>query len=424
MKTKVTRRKFLAGSAGTIAGLSLAGTLPKRSFAHEEGEVIKIGFLGALTGDLAGWVLPGLYGVEIWVEQTNAAGGVKVGGDWHQIEVISYDDEYLGAKAVTGAKKLVLEDEVKFLVMSFTTPVFAAQPFLTAQKMVSTTLTPSDMSPERPYLIAPVEQHPFYLVTGVEWIRRNRPDIKTVAFVTQNDELGMNSLATYAAAFEVAGIEIIEEKLFGFEITDFAPVVSAVLAAKPDMLCLDTAYPDYINLILEQAFLQGWQGPLIGASLDNYPAIIAKTSQEFLEGYIFHYPDFDDPRLQEPDINFTNAAEFYRVYNERHPGAWNAVSWEYAAILAMWKGAVEAADSAEPMDVFKAMKSTDAPHIFGPAAWWGTEVYGIDNAPVGKWPVVQMQSGKPVIVDMADMRPWLAEHQDVLIRHMKDRNVI
>ena len=423
MKTKVTRRKFLAGSAGTIAGLSVASTLPRTGLADEK--VVKFGFLAALTGEVAGWGLPGLYGVEIWAEQVNAAGGIKVGDDNYKIEIISYDDEYLGAKALTGAKKLVLEDEVKFITMMTATPVFAVQPFLTGQKMVSSTLTPSDMSPERPYLIAPVETHPFYNATGVVWVHENYPEIKTVAICTQNDEIGMNSLALYRAAFEVAGIKIVEEKIYGLETVDFAPIVSAMLAAKPDMLSWDTSYPDFVNLLCEQAFLQGWQGPIVNCTLDAYDQIIAKTSKEFLEGYVFQFPDFDDPRLLEPDINFTNTAEFYRIYNERYPGAWNAVSWEYAAVLEMWKNGMEAAGSIEPMDVFETLKSLDeVPHVFGPATWWGKEMYGIDNVPIGRWPVVQMQDGKAVIVEMGDNRAWLDEHLDVVKRHFTDLNLI
>ena len=237
--------------------------------------------------------------------------------------------------------------------------------------------------------------------------------------------MGLSSLATYRAAFEVTGIEIVEEKLFGFDVVDFAPVVSACLAKNPDILCWDTAYPDYVTLMTEQAFLQGFQGKFVSCTLDQYPNVIDKSSQEFVEGFIFQFPDFDDPMMQGPDINFANAAEFYRIYQEKYPGAWNAVSWEYAGILESWKRGVELAGSYEPLDVLEALKGMETfPHVFGPAKWWGKDFFGVDNAPIGRWPVVQMQNGKAVIVEMANVMAWLEQHQDVLYRHFKDLNMV
>lgn len=422
MKPKFSRRQVLKGGAALTTGLALAGA-GKRGLADDG--VIKVGFLAALTGEAAGWGLPGLYGVEIWVEQLNAAGGINVGGKPYKVEVVSYDDEFDTTKALTGAKKLIFEDGVKFIEMLGGAPVQGTQDFMTQNEMLVSTLAPADMTPDTPYLLAPVEVHPIYNVTGVDWVARNWPDVKTVAIATQNDEIGLSSLATYRAAFEVTGIEIVEEKLFGFDVVDFAPIISALLAKKPDLLCWDTAYPDYVNLMTEQAHLQGFQGKFVSCTLDQYQNVIDKTSKEFIEGYIFQFPDFDDPMMQGSDVNFANAAEFYRIYNERYPGAWNAVSWEYAGILEMWKRGIEAAGSFEPMDVFQQLKSWDTvPHVYGPAKWWGKDFFGVDNAPIGRWPVVQMQNGKAKILELANIMAWLDQHQDVLYRHFKELNMV
>ncbi|MEE9299756.1 MAG: ABC transporter substrate-binding protein, partial [Alphaproteobacteria bacterium] len=420
---RFTRRQFMAGSAGTAAGAALASSLAKPAIAKDEG--IKIGFCVDLTGDAAAWGLPGLYGVEIWLEEVNGRGGINVGGKKLPVEVIPYDDQFDVTKTMIGVKKLLFEDEVDFMILLGGPPAQAPQDILTRAEMLSTTLAPSDMAPDTPYLISPVETHPLYNVTGVEWVKKAYPGLKTMAVITQNDEIGLASLATYRAAAEVAGIEIIDEKLFGFETIDFAPVVAPVLAKQPDILCWDTAYPDYVNLLTEQAFLQNYQGQFVSCTFDGYDLIIEKSSKEFMEGAVWQFCDFDDPMLFGSEINFENPAAFYRTYQERFPGAWNAVSWEYAAICEMWKDAIEVGGSYEPMAVFKQLKSFDpVPHVFGEAKWWGTEIFGVDNAVVGNWPVVQMQNGKAVIVEMADNLTWLDAHLDVLIRHYKDLQVI
>ena len=46
---------------------------------------------------------------------------------------------------------------------------------------------------------------------------------------------------------------------------------------------------------------------MISCTADFYEQIIEKTSKEFMEGFIFQFPDFDDPALNDPRINFQNA---------------------------------------------------------------------------------------------------------------------
>lgn len=90
-------------------------------------------------------------------------------------------------------------------------------------------------------------------------------------------------------------------------------------------------------------------------------------------------------------------------------------------MLEVWKAGVEAAQSINPPDVLAALKGMNpAPHIFGPAKWWGKDVFGVDNVLIGRWPVVQMQNGKAKLVAMGDVAGWLEKNQDELIKRLKD----
>jgi branched-chain amino acid transport system substrate-binding protein len=414
----MNRRQFLTGTAASAAGLAAAGTFPTRQAAAGD-DVIKVGYVGALTGFLAAWGLPGYYGCQVLTDWYNAAGGIDVGGDKYKLELIAYDDEWDPAKALAGAKKVVLEDEVSFIIGSYSSPVKAMQPFLTKQKMVSTTLVQYDTSPDYPYMIAPAEPFPYENFAPAEYfIKKHGSEVKRMAICGQNEEVGLYGIASFSAVLEAAGVEVVETKIYGTDTVDFAPIVSSMLAAKPDVLCWGTSWPDFVNLLNEQAYLQGWRGPILCTTCDNYWQIIEKTSVEFLEGYLFAYPDFDDPRLQDASVPFPDPARFYNESEERWPGSWNAVSFLYPWCLELWKLAVEAGGSYEPMDVLETMKGMDpVPHIFGPGRWRGTEMNGIDNSLVGVWPAVEMQNGKAVIVDMVDINDWLDEHRDLLKKH-------
>lgn len=417
----ITRRELLKATA---AGVVLGGIgLPRRLRA--ETQTVKIGFCAPLTGEVSAWGLPGLYGCEVWADRINNAGGIKIEGEQYMVEFVSWDDEYLPDKALQGYRKLVAEDGVKFIMMLGGDPMGAVVPWQNRYRMLTSTLLPSDLNPDTPYLLAPCEVHPIYNVTGVQWMAEQFPELKTVAMCAQNDSLGLPSVATYLAAFEGAGLEVITRNIFDPATADFAPIVSSLLAKKPDVVCLDTCYADYVNLITEQLYHQKYDGKIISCTYDNYPQIIEKTSEEFMEGVIFQFPDFDDPALNAEQVNFVKPNEFYQEYNRRHPGTWTAVSWEYASIMDLWKVAAEKAGSVEPMDVLEAMKSEEtAPHIFGPAQWWGKELWGIDNALVGAWPVVVIEEGKARIQEFKSIPAWWDTHADLMLKHMKQMDLL
>lgn len=410
----LSRRTFIKSTAAATAALGM----PSLGVASDN--TIKIGFLAPLTGAVAAWGKPGLDGCEIWAERVNAAGGINLGGTRYNVEFVAYDNEYDPAKARTGATKLIREDGVSFIMMLGGDTWPGVQPVADKTGMLFSTLLPSDLSPETTTLVAPCEVHPIYVVTGVDWLAQNKPELKTAVMCAQDDALGLPSVATYLAAFEAAGITMQDEPLlFDPATTDFAPVVTRLLSSNPDIVCLDTCYSDYVHPICEQLFQQGFKGQIISATADFYDQMIAKTSKEFMEGLIFQFPDFDDPALNADNINFSDPNGFYAEYNKRHPGQWGAVSWEYASIMEMWKAAAEKAGSANPDAVAAAMKEGGkGAHAFGDARWWGTELFGIDNALVGDWPVVAIENGKAVIKEFRSIPDWYDRHGDLLIKHM------
>ena len=103
--------------------------------------------MAPLTGEVAGWGLPGLYGCEIWAEWINAAGGIKIGGDNYMVEFVSFDNEYLPDKALQGAKKLVTENDVKFVMMLGGSTWPGVQKFFTRRKMLTSTSPTGSRSP-------------------------------------------------------------------------------------------------------------------------------------------------------------------------------------------------------------------------------------------------------------------------------------
>jgi branched-chain amino acid transport system substrate-binding protein len=410
----------MTSASGSAVGLSVSATMPRMGL--EASQIIKVGFLAPLSGNVSAWGEPGLNGCLIWADWINSLGGIKIGRERFKVEIVAYDNEYDPDKALLGLRKLISEDNVQFIMMlGGDTLVPAVQEVINRRKMLVSTLLPSDLSPNTPYIIAPCEVHPIYNVTAVEWLKETYPELKTVAMCAQNDALGVPSVATYRAAFEAAEIDVVNEIFFPVTTDDFKPIIDEMLAKDPDILCWDTAYEPFVHALTKEAYHQGFQGQILSCTCDNYQQLIDETSKEFMEGFVFQFPDFDDPALNDTRVNLTNPNEFFEEFNSRYPGMWTAVSWEYVSILELWKEAVSRAGTFEPLSALAAMKAGgSAKHAFGEARWWGKELFGVNNALVGDWPVVVIRDGKARIAAFRSITSWWDKHSSKMIKHMRD----
>jgi branched-chain amino acid transport system substrate-binding protein len=86
----------------------------------------------------------------------------------------------------------------------------------------------------------------------------------------------------------------------------------------------------------------------------------------------------------------------------------------------LWSDAATKAGKTDPESVLAAMQEGGkAKHIFGEAEWWGKELFGIDNALVGYWPVVVIEDGKARIKEYKSIPDWWKKHKDLLVKHME-----
>lgn len=384
-------------------------------------EPVNIGFLAPLSGPVSSWGLPGLHGCQLWAEWLNNAGGILIGGRRYPLRIIPFDCGYDPERAMEGARHLVLTEQVKLLMMLGGDTFTPLRSFLTENRVLTSTLLPSDLSPDTRYLIAPSEVHPVYNVTAVEWLAENEPERRRIAMCSQKDALGLPSTATYRAAFEASGLPVVKEIQYDSEHTDVAAIVQPMLDTRPDVLCWCTSYTPMVHAMTEYAHQNGFEGRILSCTFDNYPRIVARTSTEFMEGTLFQFPDFDDPKLAKKAFFFNRPSTFFKEYTSRYPGDWSAVSWEYVAILEIWHAAVEKVASVSPVSVLTTMKQMEpVTHAFGPARWWGEHLFGIDNALIGDWPVVRLEEGKARIAEFRSVQDWLDRHESLLRKHMRE----
>lgn len=424
----ISRRKFFAYTSASIAAAAGASSgvfevpslVGAAAAAESTGETINIGFLGALSGPDAGWGLPGLTGNQMFIDKVNAEGGLLIGDKRHPLKMYAFDDEATGSKALQGAKQLVLENDVKFISAIGGNPADATHPFLTKKKVIYASLISTDIKPDRPYLIAGGDVTPRIDMLRPFYHRFVNPGLNRWAVISQDDTIGLTSQAWEVGSALSDGWDVVYDEHYAIETTDFAPVVSAMLATNPEVVSLNLSYPTFVVQIIEQLFLQGYKG-LISANYLDTESILQKVPAEYLEGATDSFPLFDDPWWGEPSWQ----ADFNREWHERYgPGGpedvkrqITGIDWDHVITLKVWAEGVKAAKTLDPDRVLDTLRGEESiPTILGPGKMRGKEMWGIDNMVSPPIPINEVRGGTKRVQAVVRFEDWFENRKDAIIK--------
>src|SRR5205814_940104 len=107
-RARISRRKFMAGSAG--AGVALASNLAAPGLLAQTRAPIRLGNLNSFTGAIAYAAENNLNGMSLYFDSV----GWSVAG--RKIEIIKEDDQFNPQVGLQKAKKLIESDKVDLLV--------------------------------------------------------------------------------------------------------------------------------------------------------------------------------------------------------------------------------------------------------------------------------------------------------------------
>jgi branched-chain amino acid transport system substrate-binding protein len=108
----VSRRPIPCLRLLAALALGVLATTVAPAHAQSPGPTISLGMFVPLTGPLAAIGIPARDGVKVWIEETNAAGGIH----GRKLELIAYDDANNPQEAVAAVRRLVDHDRVFALI--------------------------------------------------------------------------------------------------------------------------------------------------------------------------------------------------------------------------------------------------------------------------------------------------------------------
>jgi len=267
-------------------------------------ETIKIGHLDSITGPGAAAASSIVSGLELAVEEINAAGGIN----GRKLEVITVDDGSDMGKATAGATKLVEQDKVVAILGPFVPPFGMAVKQITEKAGVPNlqfiSAMPAEMANPGTWSFNTI---PTYDANADALLRIVRAHgFKKVAAVTDQVPVHVESLKLLKeeAAKEGIDVTILPDT---WELSDpnmnMGPISNKIAAstkaADPEALLLQTTALQ-IGQVMKNLRTQGITIPIIGSPAAAHPVLFAQGPEQ-VEGLVIPGPGLLDAQALPAD---------------------------------------------------------------------------------------------------------------------------
>ncbi|MBE3585491.1 ABC transporter substrate-binding protein [Desulfofundulus thermocisternus] len=338
------------GNAGAPGGSSSEGA---------QGDTIKIGFMGALTGNEASYGIETLKGMKMAAEDLNKAGGVL----GKKIEIVESDHGSKQTEAASVVQKMISKDRVVAIVGDPTTgKTKLAAPICQQNKVVL--LSAGAVGPGvvefgdyifRDTLLDAVAAPAVtkYLVNELGW--------KKVAIVTStNNDYSVGLTKIFEEALAANNAQIVDRESIQDGDQDFSAQVTRIKQAKPDGIIF-TGYYTEGGLFMKEVRKQGLDLKMAGGDGLLSP-VLWKLGGDAVEGSMVYTGFAADPENAAPQTK-----EFIKKYqaanDNKLPDMFSAQGYDAVMLLAK---AMKEANSTDPSKFKDALaKTKDYPGVSG-----------------------------------------------------------
>lgn len=295
----ITRYVFAAFAA--MMALLSSAPVQAQTQGVSDNEIV-LGTLLDLSGPINFWGLPVKTGMELAVDEVNAAGGIHGRKLRLVIEDMSYDPK----KAVLGAQKLLTSDRIFAMVGSMGTVTSAATMPLVLKRGVPHLfpITPAEM------FAVPFERLKFaYFAPYYDDVRTSLKHLlagkrySRIGVLYQDDELGAEILKATRDQLAVSGLEPVSATSFKRGATDFSSQVARLKTDGCDLVVMGTVVRETVGAMTVARNLD-WH-PAFLISQAGYAPVVAQFGKDAVEGLYagamtpIPYADTASPQVTE-----------------------------------------------------------------------------------------------------------------------------
>lgn len=271
-----------------------------------EKEVIKIGYIGPLSGPGAVMGQTELNSIEIAVDEINSKRG-----RWYTLDVVPEDGKCEGKEAATAANKLVNVDGVKVILGgTCSSETIAAAPITEANEVLLITDLSSNPSisdlGEFIFRLTPTDKD-FYGPAAE--ILFNRYDVEEIAVISENTDYGQTALEAFIERFEELGGVVVKKALVNPDQRDYKTEITKIKSTGVGNIMIIPQTPQTGGLIAKQIKELAPQMVIYGGYLMEHTDAI-QTAQGALEGAVVVSVSKELPSNRSKNV--------YEQYKERY----------------------------------------------------------------------------------------------------------
>ena len=300
---------------GLVSALSLAGALTSAEAANK---VLKIGFVGVTSGPAAAWGTSNVRSMQTLAAWWNGQGGVKIGDQTYDIDVVTFDDQKDPKRAIAGMEKMAQEG-IHYVVgpnvddgAAAVRPVAERAGIIYFPYAFPKTLYAKPASNAVLGMVASYQSAP-----PIYKYLKEKKGVKTVAFVCANESDPISQRDGGVAAAKELGLNVVADKdTYENDTRDFTPVLTPIVKLKPDLLVLSGVAPANAPLLIRSARELGFEGIIstetaqdakvleegagelangfISVGGASTPEIRSKTMEEFIDRYTKKFGEYND----------------------------------------------------------------------------------------------------------------------------------
>lgn len=361
--------------------------------------------LSALSGGASPWGVPIQRALILGFDKLNEEGGFNVKGQHYKWKLVTYDHKYVPAEAVKAIHRAIYNDGAKFALIQGGPQPMACMPVLHENKVLS--LNPAAASIIKKEYPLSFNYNPSILTAYAAILPylKKREGIKTMASI-YHDTPG--SKAAHEELKMVAGINnlnVVASSCVEPVAKEFSPVLTKIIAAKPDMI--ETCYldPTQCALVTKQARELGYKGVIWltwGPDVDQVLKIVGSAA----EGT---YMGLGGPL--EPRTAIEKG--LYKRFVEKYPAkdwAGNSSSLYNPYWLPMvLTEAIEKCQSFDAATVAATLEDMSWEGPQGKHAFGGKKLYGLKRQLLRPVTLVQIQGGKAVWIADEPVPPGILD---------------
>ena len=361
-RIRVALRGFASALAAAIIGLAA-------TVSGKADEPIRIGFGMALTGPLAANGKSALLAQKIWEEDVNAKGGLL----GRPVKLIYYDDQSNPSTVPGIYTKLLDVDKVDLVVGGYATNMVApALPVMMQKKKLFIGLLALSVNSHFNYPLyfsvtptgGPKPEESFSEVF-FDIAMQQTPKPQTLAVVGADAEFPHNASDGVRSVAGRLGLKIVYDHFYPPATADFTPIVRAVAATNPDIVCV-LSYPLDTAGMVRAINEIGYRPKMLGCGMVGLQATALKRQLGPLLNGIVNY-DFWVPA---PTMRFPGVLELIERYQPRansegvDPLGYYMAPWGYTQLQVLGQ-AIEATKSLEDAKLADYMRSATFTTVVG-----------------------------------------------------------